>query len=48
MPLGYKFHMGGKVITVFSCSNYCGGTNEASAIYIDQDRLRVIRMDTAG
>ena len=48
MPLGYKFHMGGKVITVFSCSNYCGGTNEASSIYVDQDRIRIIRIDTAG
>lgn len=46
--MGYKFHMGGKVITVFSCANYCGGSNESAAIYVDQDKLRVIRIETSG
>ncbi|RWS07206.1 Calcineurin-like protein phosphoesterase [Dinothrombium tinctorium] len=48
MPLGYKFHMGGKVCTVFSSSNYCGGSNEAASIYLDGERMRVIRLETSG
>ncbi|RWS27556.1 Calcineurin-like protein phosphoesterase [Leptotrombidium deliense] len=48
VPLGYKFHLGGKVCTVFSSSKYCNGTNEASIIFIDNENMSVIRMETDG
>ncbi|KAH7643845.1 hypothetical protein HUG17_6207 [Dermatophagoides farinae] len=30
IPPGYQYHMGGRCLTIFSCSNYCGGINEAA------------------
>lgn len=47
IPAGYRFHMGGKVITVFSSSHYCGGMNESACIFIEQEKLRVLRLDTS-
>jgi len=43
---GYRFHMNGKVITIFSSSHYCGGSNESACILIEQEKLRVLRLDT--
>lgn len=48
MPIGYKFHMGGKVMTIFSCARYCGGSNEAACVSVDGNKIRVIRLDTSG
>ena len=34
------------LLTVFSSSAYCGGTNEAACILVDADKIRTIRLDT--
>jgi len=34
------------LLTVFSSSAYCGGTNEAACILVDNDKIRTIRLDT--
>ena len=36
----------GKLLTVFSSSQYCGGSNEAACILAHQNKLRTIRLDT--
>ena len=36
----------GRLLTVFSSSRYCGGTNEAACILADSRKLRMIRLDT--
>ena len=36
----------GKLLTVFSSSHYCGGSNEAACILAHQNKLRTIRLDT--
>ena len=30
----------------FSSSHYCGGTNEAACILVDDEKIRTIRLDT--
>lgn len=46
IPPGYQFHMGGKVITIFSSSRYCGGTNEAACAFVEGEKIRILRLDT--
>ena len=36
-----------KLVTVFSSSKYCNGSNEAACVLIDNKKLRVIRLDTS-
>lgn len=43
---GFEFHFDGKLITVFSCSNYCGTSNEAAVVYIESSKVRVIKIET--
>ncbi|RWS01737.1 hypothetical protein B4U79_07120 [Dinothrombium tinctorium] len=45
-PPRYQFHMGGKVTSVFSSSKYCNGNNEAVAIFVEQQRIRVFQIQT--
>lgn len=37
----------GKLLTVFSSSHYCGGSNEAACILVDERKIRTIRLDTS-
>lgn len=43
----FQFHFGDKCITIFSCSHYCGNDNECATILVDNERMRIIELDTA-
>ena len=45
---GYQFAMDGKMMTIFSCSKYCGALNEAAMVFVDSDlaKMRVIKIET--
>ena len=47
---GYRFNHNGAVITIFSCSHYCGSPNKAAAIMVEsqnnQGQIKIISLNT--
>ena len=42
---GYRIDMKEKVITLFSTSQYCGGTNKGGCAYVTQDQIKLIKFN---
>ena len=46
IPNRYRYQMSGKEMTIFSFSRDCDTDNEVAAIFVKDDKIRVIRIDT--
>lgn len=42
---GFRFD-GQTTLTIFSCSNYCGSGNEAAVVFVEDAKIRVIKLET--
>ncbi|KAJ6221023.1 hypothetical protein RDWZM_006835 [Blomia tropicalis] len=43
---GFVFHHDGRVLTVFSCSKYCGQNNDSAVILVGNNKIRPIKVET--
>lgn len=43
---GFTFHFDKKCATIFCCSHYCGQTNKCGLLFVDQETIRVVLIDT--
>lgn len=43
---GYKFHYDGKCVTIFSCSGYVGENNTSAAVFIDNEKMKIVQINT--
>ena len=46
IPPGFLFAMDGKMMTIFSCSNYCGAQNESAVVFICDGKMRTLKIET--
>ena len=46
IPQGFRYHLNGQCLTVFSCSKYCDENNDAAVAYVHDSKIRVITVDT--
>jgi len=44
---GYRFNFHHRVVTVFSCSHYCGIDNQSAVVQVADGRMRVIQLNTS-
>lgn len=45
-PDGFRLNFGNRCITTFSCSHYCGCNNRCAVVYVQDNRIRLVQIDT--
>lgn len=46
IPTGFAFHGDGRVITIFSSSQYCGLNNQVAGALVERNQIRILRLDS--